>query len=434
MSQQANTNDTVTAVKHTTPLALHSKKSLSNSKSNISLNTPIHNSNNKLNATDKVRHSATSSTLKHPTKCLITAKKSLDLNENSTEAENASSPTSATPFSINNVSNSKSNMQPPIATACLDARPLNLDAKNIDLFKTPLISKTALNTTATVTILKNNSTYANVSSHKSCNNLNDLSQSGLQIKKVNFIIPKSQMFENTSSSTDDNVEKHVASGQQQHFNRPNKVTANIVAKHSQSPGHNVYKQNKHGRNNLFSKNIIYKGTFPIDMPLNSSLNDYDPEANFKRYDLSNYQVFESDSNDEYDDDDEDEDNDVLDDDYGEFLITKQNLETLNHAHHSEHQYKSLASYGIIKAKRKTFSPPMTTQKPPQVWSMQELINDPSIPLNYKKMCNEVEQSLQDFEQFIDSKAHNDKKTLKTVKPPVVHTFNIDDPIDLKKNI
>lgn len=47
--------------------------------------------------------------------------------------------------------------------------------------------------------------------------------------------------------------------------------------------------------------------------------------------------------------------------------------------------------------------------------MQELIANPGIPLNYKKMCSEVEQSLSKFEAYLDA------------KKSVVRTFDIDAP-------
>lgn len=565
---------TLMAAGSKSPLALHNKKSPLKLKS---MNSPYTNSNNKLTTTDKLKSSTTTTTttttspsLKQPTTSSAAAKKSLALNQNPTafnklannlEHTVTNSP-STSPFSINNVSNLNSNKQHQVATASNAAKTFNINAKSINILRPP--SNTTCNTTTT--ILKTTSLNSCIASINNCN-LNDLSSSNPQIKKVNFIIPENQIPENSSSSTDDNVEKHAKiiqqhaekhftgqqyfkkckepdqlqndklknnsqilkeelndkpklnskilgncyeqhvdnnvykqndnyshkrqllndkikpqslnkekndkTNQQQHvlpgpnsdvykhvdicsntvlphkdtkniqpetfkkeFNEKPNHTSNLVVKHhqqhvSKSLGNNVYNQ-QHSRHTFLKKHIVYNGTFPIDMPLTASYNNYDPEANFNREDFSNYQAYESDSNEDDDEDDENEYDDYQEDEdevqqYENNYLLNQDLESLQH-------HKSLAAYGILKAKTKGKPSLPQTQKPPQVWSMQELINDPSIPLNYKKMCNEVEQSLQEFEQYIDSKSNSDDKAFKMAKPPVLRTFNIDDPIDLKKNI
>lgn len=408
---------------------------------------------------------------------------------NNTEqlANNNSSTTqlSATPFSINNVSTFKNNTSnikqvPQVLATALNAASFNNQkAKSINLLRPPLkLNKTACNTSnITTTILKTSS----INSLTNNQNFNDLSTcpasvASVHTKKVNFLIPElGKLMEptNSSNSEDKNneiclenskepkeqhlakpeqhVEKHLSNDikqtEKQMFKAadPTKQqlkvsdkTLNLIDKNSQftkdnmlqNLSNNVYKQaaNKHQQQHhmFLNKNIIYNGTFPIDMPLQTRFNNYDPEANCSSEDYRNYEAYKSSSNDEDDEDDGEDDDEDEESDYEEQHFLVQDLESVN-----------LTKYGIIKANTKTNTKPLTSnsqQKPPQVWSMQELINDPSIPLNYKKMCNEVEQSLQEFEHFIDNKNNADDKMFKSKKPPTLRTFNIDDPIDLKKNI
>ncbi|XP_075155952.1 uncharacterized protein LOC142229288 [Haematobia irritans] len=228
---------------------------------------------------------------------------------------------------------------------------------------------------------------------------------------------------------------------------------------------------------LLNKNIVFNGTYPIDMPLKARFKNYDPEANSGGLDEMYEAYISSHEDDDDEDDDEDDDDDDEDIEYNEdqemasdevympYAKQIQDLESDNSHYFNYHRHrrqqdrhKALASYGIIRAQQKAPNNNMhtLTQTVPQVWSMQELIHDRSIPLNYKKMCHEVEHSLQQFEKYIDSKSgHNHPPATsssstplsnqstnlqmfstnkqKTFTPPVVKTFNIDDPIDLKKN-
>lgn len=452
----------------TTSLLLNNKKSPMKLKTN---NAPSHLSplcKTKLDKAAKPSVIATAASKKSLERTALSAKTTtttktttqafnkLDYQPNSTTTTTTSTPTQP-PFSINNVSNNSKLSKKPNA--------LNDASKVTNAPRTtyPLINPAAAKTAASVslkssTILKNTCAIPEY-------NLNNLSN---HTKKVNFLIPEcskrleNDKLEENSSSTDDN-------------NVDNQKTPQIVETHKEMPKY--YKQhfalNKTGRqfatnammeasysDKVLNKNIVFNGTYPIDMPLQARYENYDPEANCSMDNNSKYEAYVS-SNDDYDDEDEDDDDDDDDDedDYAEgdedvdndYMTRKDNLvvyekhnqdiESENSHYHRHQRHKTLNAYGIIKAQSSSYVGAKTAQqKPPQVWSMQELINDPSIPLNYKKMCNEVEQSLQSFEKYIDSKtmAQNTEFT-QTNSPKFLHkttnvkTFNIDDPIDMKKN-
>ncbi|XP_067636247.1 uncharacterized protein [Eurosta solidaginis] len=215
------------------------------------------------------------------------------------------------------------------------------------------------------------------------------------------------------------------------------------------------------------KRIVYNGTYPIDLPLQSRFEvlarDYDPEANAESarlkyahmlndYDLDECDILddvaEQDEDDEdfiYDDDD-DEDYDEEDDVEDENGNIAEDVERLPNAMeefitpHERPQLSFLSRLGILKESSIASKSPLVNSgsdenKHHAVWSMQELIANPSIPLNYQKMCHEVEQSLTSFEKYLDSKTLEQRKPT-TQKQPV-RTFDIDGPVeelDIKKKI
>ncbi|KAI8116810.1 Protein transport protein Sec16A [Lucilia cuprina] len=406
------------------PLNINNKKSPLKLKSNISTYTSSPLSSTPIK--DKLKTTTTT------TKTPLSAKKTLDLVQhktstaaattrttttttatatafnklaNSTEHNNnmiinsstTSISSSATPFSINNVSNlNKQSTTTTTTTTQVAAAFNNNNHCNAKQAKNNIILK-SLKLNKTSAILKSPAKHNE-------NNLNDLSLAGTQIKKVNFIIP-SDLPENTCSSsnstTSDNNEKLLKDSKlmlkyEQQQQQQQKLNNNA------QDNNNMYRpkqQIQHAR--FLNKNIVYNGTFPIDMPLQTRFNNYDPEANCTAQDLRNYEVYESSSNDEEDDHEEDYEEQYDDD--NEQLEDEEEAETSSYL---SYKSKTLASsLGIITSKSQT-------QKPPQVWSLKELINDPSIPFNYKKMCNEVEQSLQQFEDYIDAKALNEEKNFK----------------------
>lgn len=412
-----------------------------------------------------------------------------------TNANLTTSSTTTPPFSINNVSSNFSTRlshqptanNPPNSGNCKANAPAK--AKNVPLkFPKQAFNCNNHNRILKTTCLTNDNSLnklANVTAtnHNHSSTSNNFSTTN-QMKKVNFLIPEEEEEEqeqehqtslsnvkkqdnsfsasdssssssqsSSSSSLDDNNLDPKRKFQKLKKQKPTQpVQAPSIIK-------SLVRSAALSHDKLLNKNIVFNGTYPIDMPLPSNrFKNYDPEANCGLNDEMLYEAYIS-SNDDYDEEDDDaEEGEEAEEDEDFILYDEHNhdLESVNshYLHHRRH--KTLNSYGIIKAQTSSNSNSTTTtttttnsQKAPQVWSMQELINDPSIPLNYKKMCNEVEHSLQQFEKYIDSKnagtsstnlalvegPDKDMKMLmgkqKTAKP-VVKTFNIDDPIDFKK--
>lgn len=410
-----------------------------------------------------------------------------------TNANLTTSSTTTPPFSINNVSSNFSTRlshqptanNPPNSGNCKANAPAK--AKNVPLkFPKQAFNCNNHNRILKTTCLTNDNSLnklANVTAtnHNHSSTSNTFSTTN-QMKKVNFLIPEEEEEEEQEHQTSlSNVKK-----QDNSFSASDSSSSSSQSSSSSSlddnnldPKRKFQKLKKQkpsqpvqapsiikslvrsaalSHDKLLNKNIVFNGTYPIDMPLPSNrFKNYDPEANCGLNDEMLYEAYIS-SNDDYDEEDDDaEEGEEAEEDEDFILYDEHNhdLESVNshYLHHRRH--KTLNSYGIIKAQTSSNSTTTTTtsitnsQKAPQVWSMQELINDPSIPLNYKKMCNEVEHSLQQFEKYIDSKnagtsstnlalvegPDKDMKMLmgkqKTAKP-VVKTFNIDDPIDFKK--
>ncbi|XP_070067308.1 uncharacterized protein [Drosophila virilis] len=215
------------------------------------------------------------------------------------------------------------------------------------------------------------------------------------------------------------------------------------------PGLNKYSRSSSG--SICKPHIVFNGTYPIDMPLGVTppaplashhRSSYDAEANADRSEMQRYRymmhdyVIDEDAEgeelaeeDDYDDDDDDDDDDedAYDDDaYDEYddydYVLQQNNDFLS-------------KLGIIKQpqpqqqqQRQQQQQPATA--PQNVWSMQELIANPGIPINYKKMCTEVEQSLSKFEAYLDAKGQattTAAATTTSTTPGVVRTYDIDAP-------
>ncbi|XP_070074856.1 uncharacterized protein Sec16 isoform X3 [Drosophila takahashii] len=184
--------------------------------------------------------------------------------------------------------------------------------------------------------------------------------------------------------------------------------------------------------------IVFNGTYPIDMPLTQSKSSsYDPEANADRGDLQRYRnymlhdyVIDEDAEGEEQAQEEQEEDEYADEDL--FPYAHDADESFDDGDYYTHEL--LNKYGIIPSKEGAQRTPATVEaatitsnsasKPQHVWSMEELIANPAIPLNYKKMCTEVEQSLSRFESYLDS-----KKEQQQMPPPLaaVRTFDIDAP-------
>jgi len=191
--------------------------------------------------------------------------------------------------------------------------------------------------------------------------------------------------------------------------------------------------------------IVFNGTYPIDMPLlqgQSQLkgNSYDPEANTDRGDLQRYRnymlhdyVIDEDA--EGEEQAEDEEDEYADEDLFPYPEDDESFDDGDYYTH-----ELLNKYGIIPGKetggggggggRRAERTPASVEaatssasQPQHVWSMEELIANPAIPLNYKKMCSEVEHSLSRFENYLDSKKEQH------MQPPAVpvRTFDIDAP-------
>ena len=390
-----------------------------------------------------------------------------------------------TPFLMNNVSN-LNNMTVVLQQAAFNAVTAknnhsvnvndNVNDNDNNVLMPLKLNKNKRNTatTAAATILKINSKTATATAAAKTTDLNASSKDATttiascnmpQMKKVNFIIPENNKIENESvddCNADAQEKLQKNSPQKTSYNNlvaTNNTPQHYQHQHSHAHTHQHHRSHhltpsqfvKYNQPNLLNKNIVFNGTFPIDMPLHTHFNNYDPEAANINANDKDYEAYESSSNydddedvyadNDYDDDDDDDDVDEDDD-----LDFDDDDDESNDKHCLLHSTKTFGK----ETKPKPPSAAAAAAALPshkhhhyhnqhhQVWSMQELINDPSIPLNYKKMCNEVEQSLQQFEQYIDSKTYNDEKSFKmkasTKQPPVLRTFNIDDPIDLKKNI
>uniref|UniRef100_A0A0A1WZF5 Uncharacterized protein n=1 Tax=Zeugodacus cucurbitae TaxID=28588 RepID=A0A0A1WZF5_ZEUCU len=211
------------------------------------------------------------------------------------------------------------------------------------------------------------------------------------------------------------------------------------------------------------KHIVYNGTYPIDLPLQSRFDalgrDYDPEANAETtrlkythllndYDLDEQDLLDDvaeEDEDEDDDDDEDEDDDYVEEDDADAYGYN---ETHELAKVDERMPYNMAAFlpeqerpprstllnrlGVIREVSTSSSVEAagaggtvsTSSNHHAVWSMQELIANPSIPLNYQKMCHEVEQSLTSFEKYLDSKTFEHRKS----QQQPVRTYDIDGPI------
>ncbi|EDX01479.2 protein transport protein Sec16A isoform X4 [Drosophila yakuba] len=186
--------------------------------------------------------------------------------------------------------------------------------------------------------------------------------------------------------------------------------------------------------------IVFNGTYPIDMPLTQGQsqlknNSYDPEANTDRGDIQRYRnymlhdyVIDEDAEGE-----EQAEEDGEEDEYGDedLYPYADDDESFDDGDYYTHQL--LNKYGIIPSgeQRSVERTPAsveaattTAAQPQHVWSMKELIANPAIPLNYKKMCSEVEQSLSRFENYLDSKK---EQQLPPGVATAVRTFDIDAP-------
>lgn len=216
------------------------------------------------------------------------------------------------------------------------------------------------------------------------------------------------------------------------------------------------------------KQIVYNGTYPIDLPLQSRFEalgrDYDPEANAQTtrlkythilndYDLDEHDLLDDVAEEDEDDDDEDEDDDdfvVDDDDANAYDYNEADELEFNKV--DEHMPYDMAAFladqgrpergtllnrlGVIREVSTSNSVSLAGDEPADaagtvttsnhhaVWSMQELIANPAIPLNYQKMCHEVEQSLTSFEKYLDSKTFEQRKS----QQQPVRTYDIDGPI------
>ncbi|XP_068154911.1 uncharacterized protein, partial [Drosophila tropicalis] len=236
------------------------------------------------------------------------------------------------------------------------------------------------------------------------------------VKRVNFDLPS------TINETETEMENEPLLVQQQQRQANSLALASSSSSSSSLTNHSQF--------SLCRKpHIIFNGTYPIDMPLNNS-NNYDAEANADRSELQRYRymlhdyIIDEDAEGEeqaeaavgyvdqeelldYEDDEDDDDNeyvddedDTIDDDDYEYFVS----------HHNRRRTPRQR-----KANMYSNSDGHQSQN---VWSMQELIANPSIPLNYKKMCSEVEQSLNKFEAYLDSKKQTN----------AVRTFDIDAPV------
>lgn len=185
--------------------------------------------------------------------------------------------------------------------------------------------------------------------------------------------------------------------------------------------------------------IVFNGTYPIDMPLTQGQsqlksNSYDPEANADRGDLQRYRnymlhdyVIDEDAEGEEQAEEEGEEDEYGDGDEDLFPYADDD-ESFDDGDYYTHQL--LNKYGIIPSgeKQRVERTPASVEaatsaaQPQHVWSMKELIANPAIPLNYKKMCSEVEQSLSRFENYLDS-----KKEQQVPPGAAVRTFDIDAP-------
>lgn len=209
------------------------------------------------------------------------------------------------------------------------------------------------------------------------------------------------------------------------------------------------------------KQIVYNGTYPIDLPLQSRFEalgrDYDPEANAQTtrlkytHILNDYDLDEHDLLDDVAEEDEDDDDYVDDDDVDAYDYNEADelefdqvdermsydMATLLAEQGRPERGTLLNRMGVIREVSTSNSVSQaggnaagagdavtTTSNHHAVWSMQELIANPAIPLNYRKMCHEVEQSLTSFEKYLDSKTFEQRKS----QQQPVRTYDIDGPI------
>ncbi|XP_039962516.1 uncharacterized protein LOC120776097 isoform X3 [Bactrocera tryoni] len=212
------------------------------------------------------------------------------------------------------------------------------------------------------------------------------------------------------------------------------------------------------------KQIVYNGTYPIDLPLQSRFEalgrDYDPEANAQTtrlkythilndYDLDDHDLLDDVAEEDEDDDDDDDDDYMVDDDDADAYDYNE-ADELEFDQVNERMPYNMAAFlpeqdrpergtllnrlGVVRevstsnsvslTGAEAASGSVTTSNHHAVWSMQELIANPAIPLNYQKMCHEVEQSLTSFEKYLDSKTFEQRKS----QQQPVRTYDIDGPI------
>ncbi|XP_017065113.1 uncharacterized protein LOC108103890 isoform X2 [Drosophila eugracilis] len=240
---------------------------------------------------------------------------------------------------------------------------------------------------------------------------------GSSTKRVNFNLPTTiaeseQEFENELEFDEDEDEQ-----------------VNTLALAQAKPNHVHLSRKPH---------IVFNGTYPIDMPLTQGQsqlksNSYDPEANADIGDLQRYRnymlhdyVIDEDAEGEEQAEEEGEDDEYADEDLFPYADDDESFDDGDYYTH-----ELLNKYGIISTKESgraertpgNVEAATSVAQPQHVWSMEELIANPAIPLNYKKMCTEVEHSLSRFENYLDSK--KDQQMHPGAGP--VRTFDIDAP-------
>lgn len=317
---------------------------------------------------------------------------------------------SAATYSVyNNVSNNVENQ--------LQQAP-KLNSINISKsFKVKTIATTAINTTITNTKplhydLSTSSCLASSAVAAACIG----GVSGHLIKKVNFILPGTRL---TDEDEGDEEEEEDNEGNDDNIDDIAKL-ANLNKKSIKQ--HFPIKLPATGHFGRTRKNIVYNGTYPIDMPLamekfgHLTTHRYNTEGSITD-DPTTYNILMR---------------DFIDAFAGEYgkeergNVTNElsaDLDILGKTKLSPSCPSSPSpSTSHCKRAHQHYQSPHRPATP-QVWSMQELIANPHVPLNYKKMCHEVEQSLQQFEDYIDTKAIEDNSNV-----PVLRTFDVDRPI------
>lgn len=173
--------------------------------------------------------------------------------------------------------------------------------------------------------------------------------------------------------------------------------------------------------------IVFNGTYPIDMPLGQgqSSSSYDPEANLQRYRSYMLRDYVIDEDAEGEEQAIGEEEDEEEEEYEDELFPYGHNDDEDDESYDDTDYYThslLNKYGIIPSKEEAGSRERTAAameagrqagaaaQPQHVWSMEELIANPNIPLNYKKMCSEVEQSLSRFESYLDNKKKREVRT------------------------